>query len=77
TAPFVPPTAAAAGLGGFVPLQPPPAPFFAGGAAAAAGVGEGRLPGYIEVRTHADGRTYYVNHRTKVTSWVPPPREDW
>lgn len=75
TAPVVP-TAAVAGLGGFVPPQPPSAPVFAGGATAA-GVGELGLPGYIEVRTHADGRTYYVNHRTKVTSWVPPPREDW
>lgn len=35
------------------------------------------LPRHIEVRTNAAGRTYYVNHRTKVTSWVTPPREDW
>lgn len=36
------------------------------------------LPGYIEIRVNAaDGRTYYVNHRTQVTSWTPPPREDW
>lgn len=47
------------------------------GVAAAGGVGGLGLPGYIEIRTHADGRTYYVNHRTKVTSWAPPPKEDW
>lgn len=48
-----------------------------GGGVAPGGVGDLGLPGYIEIRTHADGRTYYVNHRTQVTSWVPPPREDW
>lgn len=66
---------------------PPPAAAHAGGgggvgfghASGGMGGGEGGegLPGYIEVRTHKDGRTYYVNHRTQVTSWVPPPREDW
>ena len=40
--------------------------------------GVGGLPGYIEVRVNAaNGRTYYVNHRTQVTSWTPPPKEDW
>lgn len=40
--------------------------------------GEGGLPGYIEVRVDAvDGRKYYVNHRTEVTSWTPPREEDW
>eukprot|EP00752_Nemacystus_decipiens_P004462 g4075.t1 len=67
--------------------QPPSAPVPFGGGDGGGGVGGGvavggvqgdlGLPGYIEIRTHADGRTYYVNHRTKVTSWVPPPKEDW
>lgn len=48
-----------------------------GGGARVGGNGSGGLPEHIDVRTNADGRTYYVNHRTKVTSWVPPPREDW
>lgn len=40
--------------------------------------GDGGLPGYIEVRVDAaNGRKYYVNHRTEVTSWTPPREEDW
>lgn len=30
------------------------------------------LPDHIESRTTADGRLYYVNHRTQETSWTPP-----
>lgn len=35
------------------------------------------LPPHIEVRTAEDGRVYYLNHRTKVTSWTVPPPSDW
>lgn len=59
------------GGGGVVPL---PGPVRGSGPGAAGG---GSLPGHIEVRTNENGRVYYVNHRTKVTSWVVPPREDW
>ncbi|CAM9490348.1 unnamed protein product [Pylaiella littoralis] len=66
---------------GFAPAvqrqQPPSAPVsFNGGGNGGGDSGSG-LPRHIEVRTNAAGRTYYVNHRTKVTSWVTPPREDW
>lgn len=50
---------------------------YGGGGGGVPAAGGGALPGHIEVRTNADGRVYYVNHRTKVTSWAPPPREDW
>lgn len=41
--------------------------------------GNDGLPDHIEVRI-SEGphrRKYYVNHRTKVTSWNPPPPSDW
>lgn len=85
---FVPSSTSPVGFG-VAPAapHPPSAPVPFGGGSGGGGVGGGvaaggvggdlGLPGYIEIRTHADGRTYYVNHRTKVTSWVPPPKEDW
>lgn len=85
---FVPSSTSPVGFG-VAPAAPhlPSAPVPFGGGGGGGGVGGGvaaggaggdlGLPGYIEIRTHADGRTYYVNHRTKVTSWVPPPKEDW
>lgn len=42
-----------------------------------AGLGAGGLPGHIETRTAADGRVYFVNNRTHVTSWTPPLAENW
>lgn len=86
-APAVPPQQPGFGFVAAVqPQQPPSAPAvfdggggggYGSGGARVGGDGSGGLPGHIDVRTNADGRTYYVNHRTKVTSWVPPPREDW
>lgn len=81
---FVQSSTSSVGFGMAPAVQhPPSAPVSFGGGGgvgegvAAGGAGNVGLPGYIEIRTHADGRTYYVNHRTQVTSWVPPSKEDW
>lgn len=44
---------------------------------ATAGRQPGGFPSHIERRRAQDGREYYLNHRTKATSWTPPPPADW
>eukprot|EP00752_Nemacystus_decipiens_P002303 g2179.t1 len=84
------PPAAAAGGSDFsqtthlTPMAPPFSVGIASDETARAGTrggsgGNDGLPDHIEVR-FSEGvqrRKYYVNHRTKVTSWDPPPSSDW